>query len=124
MSDDTDNISDGYHTFGELYEYRMLYNAGFFNELALNPDEFGMSNPLFGVHKSWRHSDGEPPFGKPLGKMFIVVAQLPTGQISNHYDGEHWDLFQIPERELSAEYDGHTPAMVAERLTKYLKGDY
>ena len=24
---DTDNISDGYHTFAELYEYRLLYNA-------------------------------------------------------------------------------------------------
>lgn len=27
-------ISDGYHTFNELYRYRMLYNAAFFNELA------------------------------------------------------------------------------------------
>ena len=24
---DTSEISDGYHTFAELYEYRMLYNA-------------------------------------------------------------------------------------------------
>ena len=28
-----ENTSDGYHTFKELYEYRLLYNAGMFNEL-------------------------------------------------------------------------------------------
>lgn len=32
------NISDGYHTFNELYRYRMLYNAAFFNELAKKGD--------------------------------------------------------------------------------------
>ena len=29
-----EELSDGYHTFAELYEYRKLYNAAFFNELA------------------------------------------------------------------------------------------
>ena len=29
---DIENISDGYHTFKELYEFRKLYNAAFFNE--------------------------------------------------------------------------------------------
>ena len=28
------NTSDGYHTFNELYEFRKLYNALFFNELS------------------------------------------------------------------------------------------
>ena len=26
-------VSDGFHTFDELYHYRMLYNAAFFNGL-------------------------------------------------------------------------------------------
>lgn len=26
-------ISDGFHSFDELYHYRMLYNAAFFNSL-------------------------------------------------------------------------------------------
>lgn len=26
-------VSDGFHTFDELYHYRMLYNAAFFNSL-------------------------------------------------------------------------------------------
>ena len=26
-------VSDGFHSFNELYHYRMLYNAAFFNSL-------------------------------------------------------------------------------------------
>lgn len=106
---DMGNVSDGYHTFNELYEYRMLYNAAFFNELAKNSD--------IKVCKSWRHSDGEECFG---GGWFIVMAELPTGQISNHYEAEHWFLFKIPERETAFGYDGHTPQDAAQRLKDYL----
>jgi hypothetical protein len=98
--------SDGYHTHNELYEYRMLYNA----HSALGWRSFG-----YPVVKSRRHSDGEPCFG---GGWFIVVAQLSTGQVSNHYRDEHWDLFDVPEVELAPEYDGHTPADVAVRLAR------
>lgn len=106
-------ISDGYHTFDELYNFRMLYNACLFNTW----DDKG----LFNVHKSKRHSDGEFPFGKD--DMFIVVATLPTGQISNHYNIEHWNLFCCETREKADEWDGHTAQDVADRLLKYLKED-
>jgi hypothetical protein len=103
---DKGEISDGYHTFNELYYYRMLYNAAFFNML---PKEW--------VHKSKRHNDGEECFG---GGWFIVMANLPTGQISNHYELKDWDLFQIPEKEVADKWDGHTPQEAADRLHKYL----
>lgn len=104
--EDKGEISDGYHTFNELYSYRMLYNAAFFNLL-----------PKQLVHKSKRHHDGKECFG---GGWFIVMANLPTGQISNHYELKDWDLFQIPEKEIADEWDGHTPQEAAERLHKYL----
>lgn len=98
--------TDGYHSFNELYEYRMLYNAALFNEWA--------SLGKYHVHKSIRHSDGQECFG---GGWFIVVAILPTGQITNHYKLEYWDLFKIPEAEKAIfQYDGHTPQDAAERL--------
>lgn len=103
---DKGEISDGYHTFNELYYYRMLYNAAFFNML---PKEW--------VHKSKRHNDGEECFG---GGWFIVMANLPTGQVSNHYELKDWDLFQIPEKEVADRWDGHTPQEAADRLYKYL----
>ena len=103
---DKGEVSDGYHTFNELYYYRLLYNAAFFNLL---PKEW--------VHKSKKHHDGEECFG---GGWFIVMANLPTGQISNHYELKDWELFQIPEKEVADEWDGHSPQEAADRLHKYL----
>jgi len=102
----TDLKSDGYHTFDELYEYRMLYNALIFNEWA--------KQGLYDVHLSFKHSDGEPCFGKD--NFFVVVAETPVGQISNHYNGRYRDVFKVPEREFANEWDGSTPKDIAKRL--------
>ena len=120
-------LSDGYHTYDELYEFRKMYNAVLFNEWCLNyynyikaenlGTNFGSKpNPKYNVHKSWRHNDGELCFG---GGWFIVSAMLPTGLISNHYKAEDWDLFKIPEVEKALyEFDGHTSEDVLNRLKK------
>lgn len=110
--------SDGYHTFDELYKYRMLYNAAFFN-LANFTEKSGFTMG-YGAHKSKRHSDGELCFG---GGWFIVMMYLPNGdQISNHYKDEYWDIFDIPERDKADEWDGHTPKDVADRIYNWLVG--
>lgn len=101
----TEETSDGYHTFKELYEFRKVYNAVLFNEWA--------SQGKYNIHKSKRHSDGEECFG---GGWFIVMATLPTGQISNHYELKDWNLFQCEEREKAEEWDGHTAQDVVKRL--------
>lgn len=101
---DAGQISDGYHTFDELYEYRMLYNSH---------AATGWLAAGYPVVKSWRHSDGELCFG---GGWFIVTAELPSGQVSNHYAAEHWKLFDVPEVDLPPKWDGHTPQDVARRL--------
>lgn len=104
-----ENTSDGYHTFKELYEFRKAYNVALFNE-------WGATGKCH-THKSWRHNDGELCFG---GGWFIVVAVLPQGQISNHYEAKDWDLFTVPEVEKALfEFDGHTGADVVERLKLY-----
>jgi hypothetical protein len=106
----TENTSDGYHTFKELYEFRKAYNVVLFNEWAK------YDIPYYDVHKSWKHHDGELCFG---GGWFIVVALLPTGQISNHYEAKDWDLFKIPEKERALfEFDGHNGQDVIDRLLK------
>ena len=110
---DIGEFSDGYHTFNELYDYRKAYNAAFFNELA--------KQGLYDVHKSRLHSDGNVPFGDD--NWFIVMAELPTGQISNHYEMKDWDLFDIPEKERANTWDGHSPQDVYERLVKYLNNN-
>jgi hypothetical protein len=100
------NPRDEHHTMDELYDYRMLYHAAAVNAW------------VWSTVKSWRHSDGEPCFG---GGWFIVVTDLPTGQISNHYKAEYWDLFQVPEAVIPPKYDGHTPQIAAERLREWLQ---
>lgn len=116
---DFGEVSDGYHTFNEYEEFRMLYNAALFNHWALH-DPYGPDH--YDVHKSRLHYDGSHPFNNP--HMFVVRAQLPTGQISNHYHLDHWDLFKIPERERAGEWDGHSTRDAADRLRWFLNGDY
>lgn len=100
------NTSDGHHTFNELYAFRLHFNAALFNEWA--------SRGLYQVHKATRHHNGDPCFG---GGWFIVVAMLPTGQISNHYKMEYWDQFSIPAHEkVLFPYDGHTGTDTLNRL--------
>ena len=103
---DVGDVSDGYHTFNELYEFRKVYNAALFNAWH--------QQGKYDVHKSLRHHDGSDCFG---GGWFIVCALLPSGQISNHYRVEDWDLFKIPAFDVARfEFDGHTPKHVIDRL--------
>jgi hypothetical protein len=134
LTEERSQISDGYHSFEELYSFRMLYNALLFNEWGKSPKlitEFvktpsGLVKEItkateyqYDVHKSLRHHDGELCFG---GGWFIVVAILPSGQITNHYKVEHWSKFKIPEVEKAKyEFDGHTSQDVVERMLNLLK---
>lgn len=104
--EDKSLLSDGYHTFAELYEFRKMYNALLFNEWS--------SQGLYNVHKSKKHNNGDLCFG---GGWFVVFAKLPTGQVTNHYKLDDWNLFNIPERERVSElYDEHTSRDVLDRL--------
>lgn len=104
-----ENTSDGYHTFKELYEFRLLYNANLFNEWS--------KQGLYDVHKSTRHYEGDECFG---GGWFVVVATLPEGQISNHYEMKDWDLFHCEAVEKAKNpWDGHTAQDIAKRLREH-----
>lgn len=99
------DASDGYHTHNELYQYRMLYNVHTLH--AFNAVGWE-------VTRSWKHSDGETCFG---GGWFVVHAETPAGQITNHYAAEHWHLFGgITEALTAPEWDRHTPSEAAQRL--------
>lgn len=107
----TGETSDGYHTFNELYEFRKVYNAALFNEWAMSGK--------YNVHKSYKHQTGELCFG---GGWFIVVAILPSGQITNHYKNEDWDLFDIPVTDTALfEYDGHSGSDTIDRIKSFIE---
>lgn len=106
---DFTNVSDWYHTFWELYDFRRLYNALLVNEYA--------KQWLYNVHKSIRHSDWELCFG---WWWFVVQIDLPTWQISNHYEMEYWNDFKCEEREKADKWDWHTSDDVLKRMTLFL----
>ena len=96
-------ISDGYHSFDALYHQR----AVLFAALVKTHKERAW--------KSWRHYDGELPFGKT--EYFIVGIDTPEGTYTYHYHGEYWDMFDCKELPLGKEWDGHTDQDVARLLS-------
>ena len=129
LKEDRGSVSDGHHTFDELYQFRKIYNALLFNEWAKQTteikewakDEQGRlcakvvsTKYKYDVHKSLRHHNGELCFG---GGWFVVVAILPSGQITNHYKVEDWSKFKIPTVEKALyPFDNHTTNDVINRL--------
>jgi hypothetical protein len=87
------DISDGYHSFNELYEQRLYLFAALVNTF-----------PMISW-KSHKHEDGEECFG---GGWFIVGIDTPDGQYTYHYEDKYWDLFKCPELPVSKHWDGHT----------------
>ena len=118
--DGTQTISDGYHTFEELYEMRMLLNAHLFNEW----ESAGKCTLFKSIYHIDNNNEVVPCFGSG---WFLVVAKFPTidKQISFHYETKYWELFKIPAVGQSwiadhYKYDGHTSKDIAEILTELL----
>ena len=101
-SDMTDKgeISDGYHTFNELYHHR----AVLFSVVC--------HCHKFFAWKSKKHADGSMYDG-----MFIVGINTPNGPATYHYDIDpYWNMFDVKELENAPEWDGHTPTDAIERI--------
>ena len=107
--EDKSQISDGYHTFAELYEHR---HALFLALVSTMPECFVMSR---------RHSDGKLCFGGH--EWFIVIGELPTGdQISYHLPVSLWDSATktgVREVEKALSWNGHTSEDVVDSLFTY-----
>lgn len=98
---DVEKMSDGYHTFADLYEQRLILSAA----LAKN-------NPH--AWKSKRHEDGSVPFG---GGWFIMGFDTDEGCYTYHYELKDWDLFQCEELDKGKPWDGHTSKDVRRLLS-------
>ena len=101
-------ISDGYHTFNELYNHRAML----FASLCLTT----FSNKAW---KSLLHSNPDDPM---YPGMFIVGVDTPFGQATYHYDIDpYWSIFKVKELDRAPEFDGHTPNEAIDRIFKYAK---
>ena len=96
------DLSDGYHTFNELYHHRAILFSVICNSM---PDK---------AWKSKLHDTGDMFEG-----MFIVGIETPDGQATYHYDvNPYWDIFKVKEFEKAPKWDGHTPTDAINRIAK------
>ena len=101
---DVGNVSDGYHTFNELYAHRCTLFAA----LAMCHKHIAW--------KSLLHSDGTM-----FDDWFIAGMDLPTGTITYHLPVEQfWEKLDIPEVEKAPEWDGHTSDDVIKRVIEWI----
>ena len=100
---DIGKISDGFHTFDELYAHRIVL----FNCLLKLNKEISW--------KSKKHSDGGQ-----LAGVFIAGMDLPEGQVTYHIPDRFWEKLQdIKTLERSPPWDGHCSNDVVKRLNEW-----
>ena len=93
-------VSDGYHTFNELYRHRAIL----FSVICNQNKELAW--------KSKCHHDGTM-----FDRMFIVGIETPQGQATYHYDtNPYWDMFDVKSLDFAPEWDGHTSEQAIERI--------
>lgn len=110
---DAGAISDGYHTFEELYTMRHLLFMSF----------------LRGDASAWKskthRQDGkiEPCWDGWFlaGTVLRTNQDFTPRQISFHLPMAYWDLCHVKEVENAPEWDGHTSQDVINRLTEWLR---
>ena len=102
-----ENLSDGHHTFAELYHHRNL--------LWLN-----MLKTTENAWVSQFHDDGTSYDG-----WFISGIHLPTGDITYHMPSKYWNLIidtfdNVELLDKAPKWDGHTSNEVLIRLLDYI----
>ena len=97
-----DDVSDGFHTFRQLYYQRMMLFATIVKQNSGR------------AWKSLRHEDGELCFG---GGWFIVGIDTPEGSYTYHYEDNYFSLFDCEELECGKHWDGHTEKDVTRLLS-------
>lgn len=99
---DIEDLSDGFHTFRQLYYQRMMLFATIVKQ---NKER---------AWKSLRHEDGGLCFG---GGWFIVGIDTPEGSYTYHYEDNYFSLFDCVELDRGKHWDGHTEKDVTRLLS-------
>lgn len=101
-------ITDGYHTFNDLYKHRAHLFAALCRAWS---------------SRAWRSKKHHDEKNDPMPNgMFIVGIDTPAGPVTYHYDIDpYWDLFSgITEWDVAPRaYDGCTPDEGLERLKTF-----
>lgn len=108
-TEDKGQISDGYHTFDELYEHRHLL----YLSLIASESQHGTF-----AWKSKLHEDGSFYEGYFLAGLYLPYVDK---YITYHLPMKYWDLCGASTLEKAYKWDGHTSNDVLNRLKEYIK---
>lgn len=108
---DANQISDGYHTFGELYEHRIALFRALCSYMNGVVDHETYHNAPW---KSKVHSDGSIMDGWFIAGLGILSGE----QITYHIPISKWDTWPADAILIAPEWDGHTSADVLKRLSE------
>jgi hypothetical protein len=98
--EDMSKVSDGCHTFEELYDHRMALTVQLTKHVP--------------AYRAYKHNDGTM-----YKNYFVVMFYIDNKQCSYHYHMDNWGYFDHLETLLKAEvWDGHT----AEDVLNICKG--
>lgn len=106
---ETNKVSDGYHTFGELYEHRITNYITLARIIARNTH----LQHRYPVWRSRLHSD----MSSFEGWFLLGICKEKGQQITYHLPMSKWeDCFFAEDLEKAPEFDGHTAEIVLQRL--------
>lgn len=113
----TNKISDGYHTFGELYDHRIVLYIALLRSKSQECN--GMTGSAhYDEGQIWRskaHSDGSIWEGWFILGMFKEAGE----QITYHLPIDKWDECDFAEElDKAPEWDGHTSEDVLKRINR------
>jgi len=105
MDEDKGNISDGYHTFNELYRHRRKLF-------------FALCRAVKDTHVVWRSKQHHEEDKEIYEDTFVAGINTEEGtQISYHFGLTYWDEMDFADTyERAPKWDGHTPDDVLIRL--------
>lgn len=101
------DISDGHHTFGDLYKHRIALFCVVCN-----------SYPELSWKSKKHFNEEEDPM---FNGNFIAGINTPFGQVAYHIKFENWDEFEITELERAPMYDGYNDKEALVRLKSLTK---
>jgi hypothetical protein len=111
---DSNLISDGYHSFGELYEHRIRLFLALCKERKFHADTITeLGGIAKGQHHVWAFVENESE------EWFLMGINKEKGeQITYHLPARFWsEVCEFAEiLKEKPEFDGHTSADVLERL--------
>ncbi len=106
---DTNTISDGYHTFGELYKHRILLWIALALSISVSHSHSFKNN----VWRSKKHSDDS----ELDGWFLLGIGREPGTQMTYHLPISYWDETDFAiTLDKAPIFDGHTSEDVLERI--------